>query len=79
LLNNAGWLGDRDRAIFRDARLPNIRRSIAYQYFGPLAMAQAFMPHVLASEQKKIVVITSGLSSLTNTSRFGNLYSLSCE
>jgi hypothetical protein len=32
------------------------------------------MPNVLASTQKKIVVITSGLSSLTNTARFGSFY-----
>jgi NAD(P)-dependent dehydrogenase (short-subunit alcohol dehydrogenase family) len=42
--------------------------------YAPLAMARAFMPNVLASTQKKIVVITSGLSSLTNTARFGSFY-----
>ena len=74
LLNNAGWLGDRDKQSFATLDYETFEEVLRINTFGPLAMAQAFMPHVLASEQKKIVVITSGLSSLTNTSRFGNLY-----
>ena len=33
---------------------------------GPLKMAEAFLDHVAASEQKKIVVITSGSASIAN-------------
>ena len=42
--------------------------------YAPLAMAQAFMPNVVASEQKKIVTLTSGLSSIANTKRSADLY-----
>lgn len=74
LLNNAGWLGDRGKQSFATLDYETFEEVLRINTFGPLAMAQAFMPHVLAGEQKKIVVITSGLSSLTNTTKFGNLY-----
>lgn len=74
LLNNAGWLGDTQQQSFAELDYATFEEVLRINTYGPLAMAKAFMPHVLAGEQKKIVVITSGLSSLTNTSRFGNLY-----
>lgn len=74
LLNNAGWLGDPAKQSFDQLDYETFEEVLRINTFGPLAMAQAFMPNVLASEQKKIVVITSGLSSIANTVRFGNLY-----
>ena len=74
LLNNAGWLGDTRKQSFAELNYTTFEEVLRINTFGPLAMAKAFMPHVLAGEQKKIVVITSGLSSLANTRQFGNLY-----
>ena len=74
LLNNAGWLGDRQKQSLSELDYATFEEVLRVNTYAPLAMARAFMPNVLASTQKKIVVITSGLSSLTNTARFGNLY-----
>jgi NAD(P)-dependent dehydrogenase (short-subunit alcohol dehydrogenase family) len=74
LLNNAGWLGDRHKQSLAELDYATFEEVLRINTYAPLAMARAFMPHVLAGTQKKIAVITSGLSSLTNTARFGNLY-----
>jgi NAD(P)-dependent dehydrogenase (short-subunit alcohol dehydrogenase family) len=74
LLNNAGWLGDIRKQSLAELDYATFEEVLRINTYGPLAMARAFIPHVLAGEQKKIVVITSGLSSLANTARFGNLY-----
>jgi NAD(P)-dependent dehydrogenase (short-subunit alcohol dehydrogenase family) len=74
LLNNAGWLGDRHKQSLAELDYATFEEVLRINTYAPLAMARAFMPNVLAGTQKKIVVITSGLSSLTNTARFGNLY-----
>ncbi len=74
LLNNAGWLGDRHKQSLSEFDYATFEEVLRINTYAPLAMARALMPNLLASTQKKIVVITSGLSSLTNTVRFGNLY-----
>lgn len=74
LLNNAGWLGDREQQSLSRLDYDTFLQVLTANTFAPLVMAKEFLPQVLASEQKKIVVITSGLSSLTNTATFGNLY-----
>jgi len=74
LLNNAGWLGDTRKQSFEELDYESFEEVLRINTYGPLAMAKAFMPNVLLGEQKKIVVITSGLSSIANTARFGNLY-----
>lgn len=74
LLNNAGWLGGRAEQSLEQLDYQTFEEVLKTNTFAPLVMAREFLPQVLASEQKKIVVITSGLSSMTNTVRFGNLY-----
>jgi NAD(P)-dependent dehydrogenase (short-subunit alcohol dehydrogenase family) len=74
LLNNAGWLGDTRKQSFAELDYASFEEVLRINTYGPLAIAKAFMANVQASEQKKVVVITSGLSSIANTSRFGNLY-----
>ncbi len=74
LLNNAGWLGDIRKQSFAELDYATFEEVLRINTYGPLAMARAFMPNVLGGEQKKVVVITSGLSSLANTTRFGNLF-----
>lgn len=74
LLNNAGWLGDRDKQSLEQLDYATFEEVMRVNTYAPLAISRAFMPNVLASEQKKIVTITSGLSSQTNTQRGGGLY-----
>ena len=74
LLNNAGWLGDREKQALDALDYATFEEVLRVNTYAPLVMAQAFMENVVASPQKKIVTITSGLSSLTNTTRFGSLY-----
>lgn len=74
LLNNAGWLGDVRKQSFAELDYATFEEVLRINTYGPIAMAKSFMPNVLAGTEKKIVVITSGLSSLANTSKFGNLY-----
>lgn len=74
LLNNAGWLGDRDQQSLQVLDYATFAEVLKINTFAPLVMAKEFLPQVLASEQKKIVVVSSGLSSIANTMKFGNLY-----
>jgi NAD(P)-dependent dehydrogenase (short-subunit alcohol dehydrogenase family) len=72
LLNNAGSNaggrgqrpGEFDYAVFDELMRVNA--------IGPLKMTEAFLPNVLASRQKKIVVISSIQASITRT--FGGSY-----
>lgn len=65
LLNNAGMLGDPES----QNRFGALDYSVLEQVYrtntlGPLKLAEAFLPHVAASQQRKIVVITSGTASI---------------
>jgi NAD(P)-dependent dehydrogenase (short-subunit alcohol dehydrogenase family) len=74
LLNNAGLLGDREKQGLKQLDYATFEEVLRVNTYAPLAMAQAFMPNVVASEQKKIVTLTSGLSSIANTKRSADLY-----
>jgi NAD(P)-dependent dehydrogenase (short-subunit alcohol dehydrogenase family) len=74
LLNNAGMLGDPARQSFQQLDYATFQEVLHVNTYGPLAVSRAFLDNVLASQQKKIVAITSGLSSIENTRRFGSLY-----
>jgi NAD(P)-dependent dehydrogenase (short-subunit alcohol dehydrogenase family) len=74
LLNNAGTLGEPARQSFQQLDYATFEEVLHVNTYGPLAMSRAFLDNVLASKQKKIVAITSGLSSIENTKRFGSLY-----
>ena len=70
LLNNAGinpspsdqMLGSIDYDLFRTILETNT--------IGPMKMAEAFMENVRASEQKKIMTLSSGMGSIENSPRF---------
>lgn len=67
LLNNAGILGGaRDVQSIGNIDFESMEQVYKTNAIGPMKMAEAFLPHVEASEQKKIAVITSGTASLTN-------------
>jgi len=74
LLHNAGWLGETAQQSFDNLDYRTFEEVLRVNTFAPLEISHAFIDNVLASQQKKIVVITSGLSSQTNTKRGGGLY-----
>lgn len=67
LINNAGILGG-EPATQKIGNLDYKAMELVYRTntMAPMKMSEAFLEHVAASEQKKIVVITSGTASLTN-------------
>jgi NAD(P)-dependent dehydrogenase (short-subunit alcohol dehydrogenase family) len=64
LLNNAAMLGDPAAQDFGTLDYELMQQVYAVNTVGTLKMAEAFFPHVLASEQKKIVAITSLQASI---------------
>lgn len=74
LLNNAAMLGDLEDQTFGTLSYDAFQQVMAVNVFGPLRLAQAFVEHVAASDEKKIVALTSGLGSMTLTTRMGRFY-----
>lgn len=74
LLNNAGLLGDTAKQSFQQLDYATFEEVLHVNTFGPLAVSRAFLDNVMAGREKKIVAITSGLSSIEGTKRFGGLY-----
>lgn len=67
LLNNAGMLGDpKKQNHLGDLDYEVMQQVYRTNTLGPLKMAEAFLDHVAASQQKKIVVITSGTASIAS-------------
>jgi NAD(P)-dependent dehydrogenase (short-subunit alcohol dehydrogenase family) len=66
LINNAGVLGDLKGQALGSLDYAEFEEVMAVNVFGALAVADAFRDHVAASDQKKIVSITSrsGIISL---------------
>lgn len=65
LLNNAAILGDPAGQMFGNYDFEEFHRIFDTNVAGPLRMAQAFVDNVAASEQKKLVAVTSAQGSLT--------------
>ncbi len=65
LINNAGIYGDRARQKWGSLDPETFHQINAVNVLGPLKMVEAFADHVAASEQKKIVSITSGAGSVS--------------
>lgn len=74
LINNAGILGDIEKQNAQNIDYDEIKFIMDVNVYGPMKMTKAFLPHVKASEQKKILTMTSGLGSLTLTQRLGRFY-----
>jgi NAD(P)-dependent dehydrogenase (short-subunit alcohol dehydrogenase family) len=73
LLNNAGSNAGGRGQTFGEIDYDILEELMAVNLAGPLRMAEAFLPNVLASRQKKIVVISSIQGSVART--FGGSYS----
>jgi len=65
LINNAGILGDGRTQTLGGFNLATFETVMNVNLYGPLAVSQAFLENVIASKQKKIVTITSGIISAT--------------
>ncbi len=74
LLNNAGISGDTDSAKFGELKYSVYNQVHAVNVIGPLKMAEAFLDSVAASEQKKIIAITSTQGSISRTTGGGYFY-----
>lgn len=67
LVNNAGISGGHENAKFGRMNYEAYYRVHAVNVVGPVKMAEAFLPNIAASEQKKIINITSGQGSIAKT------------
>ena len=74
LINNAGILGDVNKQNAQNIDFDEINKIMDVNVYGPMKMTQAFLSNVKASDQKKILTMTSGLGSMTFTQRMGRFY-----
>jgi NAD(P)-dependent dehydrogenase (short-subunit alcohol dehydrogenase family) len=74
LLNNAGISGGEEAGTFGKLDYAVYDQVHAVNVIGPLKMAEAFLPNVAASQQKKIMNITSTQGSITRSTGGGYFY-----
>jgi len=68
LFNNAGITGGGSNQQFaRKMEWPTYEQVLRTNVIGPLKMAEAFLPHILASQQKKISNVSSSQGSIGET------------
>ena len=74
LINNAAILGTLPEQKVGGLDFELFQKVMAINVYGPLKMSEAFADHVAASEQKKIVALSSGLGSLSTTGNMPGFY-----
>jgi NAD(P)-dependent dehydrogenase (short-subunit alcohol dehydrogenase family) len=75
LINNAGVLGDLKGQTLGTFDYANFEEVMAVNVYGALAVSEAFVPNIVASEQKKIIGVTSGVGMISGgRGRGGNIY-----
>jgi len=74
LLNNAAILGEPNEQNFGSMNFALLSRVMATNVAGPMKVAEAFAAHVEASEQKKIVSLTSTQGSISSLRRPGLVF-----
>lgn len=67
LLSNAGISGGSDKQKFGNIDYDTYAKVMEVNVYGPMKMAEAFLPHVQASEQKKIIAVSSSMGSIKKT------------
>lgn len=67
LINNAGISGGNQNAKFGEMKYDVYYEVHRVNVIGPTKMAEAFLPSIAMSEQKKIISITSGMGSIAET------------
>lgn len=73
LLNNAGVGGGGENQIFGRLNYPVLDEVMAVNAAGPMRMCEAFLDHVAASEQKKMITVSSSQGSIASV-EFPMLY-----
>ena len=71
LINNAGVYGGIETQSWGSLDAATFEQVMAVNVFAPMKMAEAFADHIAASEQKKIVSITSGAGTVSREGRPG--------
>ena len=71
LINNAGVYGDIETQNWGSLSSTTFEQVMAVNVFAPMKLAEAFSEHVAASNQKKIVSITSGAGVVSREGRPG--------
>lgn len=74
LLNNAGISGGPEAGTFGHLNYDTYDKVHAVNVVGPLKMAEAFLPNVAASQQKKIISITSTQGAIGKSTGGGYFY-----
>ena len=79
LLNNAGVYGDLSRQSWGTLDPALFHEILDVNVLGPMKMIEAFTPHVIAGQDKKVIAITSFLGSIGSVSKPPNtpFYALS--
>lgn len=73
LINNAGIGGGGDNQVFGKLNYPVLDQVMAVNAAGPIKMCEAFLPHVRAGTQKKMITVSSSQGSIASV-RFPMLY-----
>jgi len=74
LVNNAAILGTLPEQKVGGLDFDLFQQVMAVNVYGPLKMSEAFADHVAASDQKKIVALSSGLGSVSMTGKMPGFY-----
>ena len=76
LLNNAAFIPPYSisRRPFEEIQFSNTRRSFEVNVIGPMKLAQAFLPHIEASKDKKIINISTAAASFNRGPAFGSSF-----
>jgi NAD(P)-dependent dehydrogenase (short-subunit alcohol dehydrogenase family) len=74
LINNAAINGDHRNATFGQMRYDVYAQVHAVNVLGPVKMAEAFLPSIVASRDRKIINITSQQGSIARTRGCCNFY-----
>jgi len=74
VINNAGVLGDKPGQTLGGFQLETFQQVMGVNAFGALAVSEALRDNVIASDQKKIVSVTSGSGVLSGGGGGGNTY-----
>jgi NAD(P)-dependent dehydrogenase (short-subunit alcohol dehydrogenase family) len=64
LLNNAGIGGGGENQLFTKLNYPVFYEVMAVNAVGPIKVCEAFLPHVQASRQKKMITVSSSQGSI---------------
>ena len=70
LINNAGIIGKKEEQSLGTFSRKSFHDVLDVNTYGALAVAEAFRENVSASQQKKIISITSGFGSISSASKF---------